>query len=79
MELEAFVESTEDGLALYQAFGFKIVDSFFLDPQKVNPSSEWKSIKEKVAPVPYQVWFMWRPKGGKWVEGETVYSWLERK
>ena len=50
MGLEGFVESTKDSLVLYQSFGIRIVDSFFLDPQTENPSEDWKALKKEVAP-----------------------------
>jgi hypothetical protein len=79
MGLECFVESTDDGRALYESAGFVVVNPFFLDPQpeNENPSQEWQKIKQEAFPEPYRVWFMWRPKGGKFVEGETKFSWEE--
>ena len=79
MDLECFVESTEDGRSLYESAGFVVVDHFYLDPQPENgkPSEDWAKIKKEAFPKPYRVWVMWRPKGGKFVKGETKYSWEE--
>lgn len=78
MELEGFVESTEDGRPLYEAFGFVVVDHFYLDPDVSGPSVEWKTLKKEIFPEPFRIWFMWRPKGGKFENGKTVYSWQEK-
>ena len=79
--LECFVESTEDGRALYESMGFIVVGYFYLNPFPETgagtPSKEWTKIKEEAFPEPYRVWVMWRPKGGKFVEGVTKYSWEE--
>ena len=83
MELECFVESTDDGRALYESMGFVVVDHFFLDGRPVEEdgkeleSEEWAGIRKEVFPEPMRVWVMWRPKGGRFVEGETKYSWEE--
>ncbi|KAM3150512.1 hypothetical protein ABEW05_009173 [Botrytis cinerea] len=75
--LEAFVESTDDGRELYKAHGFVIVRSFFLEVPLATKGDEeeFAKLKEAIAPEPYRVWLMWRPKGGKFEEGKTVYSW----
>ncbi|TEY23574.1 hypothetical protein BOTCAL_1468g00010 [Botryotinia calthae] len=75
--LEAFVESTDDGRELYKAHGFVIVRPFFLEvlPATKGDEEEFAKLKEAIAPKPYRVWLMWRPKGGKFEEGKTVYSW----
>ncbi|KAG4034541.1 hypothetical protein MFRU_003g05000 [Monilinia fructicola] len=77
MGLEAFVESTDDGRELYKAHGFVIVNHFFLDmpPATKGDEEEFAKLKEVIAPEPYRVWLMWRPKGGKFEEGKTIYSW----
>lgn len=79
--LEAFVESTDDGRELYKANSFVIVRSFFLDAKPASEEEgndpEWVKVKKEITPEPYRVWLMWRPKGGKFVEGETKFSWEE--
>lgn len=77
MGLEAFVESTDDGRELYKAHGFVIVRPFFLEVPLVTKGDgeEFARLKEVIASKPYRVWLMWRPKGGKFEEGKTVYSW----
>lgn len=78
MGLEAFVESTDDGKELYEAYGFHAVNPFYLHADTEKPNDEWKALKERIIPEPYRVWFMWRPKGGVFVPGKTVYSWEEK-
>jgi GNAT superfamily N-acetyltransferase len=79
MGLEAFVESTDNGRELYKAHGFVIVRPFFLDlpPATVGDEEEFARLKKIIAPEPYRVWLMWRPKGGKFEQGKTVYLWEE--
>lgn len=77
MGLEAFVESTDDGRELYKAHGFVIVRPFFLDmpPIVAGNEEELAKLKESIAPEPYRVWLMWRPKGGNFEEGKTAFPW----
>ena len=73
MGLECFVESTDDGRALYESAGFVVVDSFFLNPQGGETNDEWKDIKKRNFPQPCKVWFMCRPKGNS-IKRETESS-----
>ena len=75
MGLEAFVESSEDGRSLYEAFGFVVAEHFYLDVKTEEPSETWEALKKEIVPAPMRVWFMWRPKGGLFVPGTTVFSW----
>ena len=75
LNLESFVESTDDGRALYEAYGFVLVDQILLDPETEEPTEKWTELKKEIAPRPFPILFMWRPKGGRFEEGKTVYSW----
>jgi len=77
MGLEAFVESSNSGKGLYEAHGFVAVRPVFLDlpPAEDGQEEEWARLKKLFAPKPFRTWLMWRPKGGKFEEGKTVYSW----
>jgi len=78
MGFEAFVESSNDGRKLYEAYGFVMVRPFFLDPQLPSGEpdvNEWLRIKNEISPDPRRVWLMWRPKGGIFEEGKTRFSW----
>ena len=75
MKLEAFVESTEDGRPLYEAYGFEVVDDIDLDADVEQPSENFLRLKKEILPI--HGWFMWRPKGGKFVKGVTKPSWEE--
>lgn len=78
MGLEAFVEPTDDGKQLYEAYGFYAVNPFYFHADTEEPNDRWKVLEERITPEPYRVWFMWRPKGGVFVPGKTVYSWEEK-
>jgi hypothetical protein len=73
--MESFVESTESGVPLYESAGFVVVDHFYLDPQMSEPTREWIELKANIFPEPFPVYFMWRPKGGKFEQNVTRYSW----
>ena len=65
-DLEGFVESTEDGVKLYESAGFNKVEKFQIEPSLPEGFSgpeavEWKQIKEQSFPTPYPVWLMHRP------------------
>lgn len=62
--LESFVESTEDGQALYEAHGFKVFDDFHLDAKKDEPDEEFTRLTKELA-LPLHGLYMWRPRGGK--------------
>jgi hypothetical protein len=72
--LEAFVEATSSGRPLYESVGFVVVDHYYLDPQTESPSEEYVQVKKEIFPEPFVVFFMWRPKGGKFEPGKTRYS-----
>ena len=72
--MEAFVESTDDGRALYERSGFTVVNDFYIDPRKQDASEEYVKVKDRFFPQPQRGWFMWRPKGGRFVQGKTKYS-----
>lgn len=76
MKFECFVESTEDGRALYEAAGFVVVDPFYVNPDRKNASEAYKKAAKEIFAQPQSGWFMWRPKGGNFIPGETKYSWL---
>ena len=77
LNVDCFVESTEDGLALYESVGFVVVDHVDLYPVAENPSPSWVRIRDEKFPKTFRVWIMWRPKGGKLADGEIKYPWDE--
>lgn len=73
MNLECFVESTDDGKPLYERLGFANMNEFELNPTIPNPGQVWKETAEKLLPM--HAYFMWRPIGGHYEEGKTVIPW----
>lgn len=73
MGLEAFLESTDDGMLLYAKHGFAVINEFNLNPVVSDPSNEWKRLQEEILPM--HRYFMWRPVGSKYHEGKTVIPW----
>ena len=75
MHLEAFVEATNDGRPLYARHGFHFMNLLLLDAKMVDePSEQWKSLAKELQ-LPMVVHVMWRPIGGKFIDGETVIPW----
>ena len=68
--LETYLESSEDGMALYEACGFKCLSTSYWDAKKENPSQKWKELEESLG-TPIMTHLMWRPVGGKVRKGET--------
>lgn len=75
--LECFVESTDEGVPLYRSAGFVVVYRYVIDPETNGESDSYRMLKERLWPEPMNCWVMWRPTGGRFVEGETRYSWEE--
>lgn len=73
MGVEAFIESTDDGMPLYAKHGFEVMNEFNLNPVVPDPSNEWKRLQEGILPL--HGYFMWRPVGGKYVDGKTIIPW----
>ncbi|MCJ1393927.1 hypothetical protein MMC18_007473 [Xylographa bjoerkii] len=72
--VEAFVEATDDGKPLYARHGFHFMNPIVMDAKVDEPSEQWKALGKQLC-LPIVVYFMWRPIGGKFVEGETVIPW----
>ncbi len=68
--IEAIVEATAEGRPCYAANGFRYINTFHCDPTKNDPSREWMALEKRLR-TPIPLFLMWRPKGGKFVEGET--------
>lgn len=46
--LDAFVESTEDGRAFYEAHGFEVFDDFYLDAATDSPNQDFTQEREEL-------------------------------
>lgn len=68
--IESIVEATAEGKPCYRANGFRYISTFHLDPAKNDPSPLWLAM-EREFQTPIPLFLMWRPKGGRFVEGET--------
>ncbi|KAL8907645.1 MAG: hypothetical protein Q9207_001297 [Kuettlingeria erythrocarpa] len=76
LNLETFIEATDLGKLTYEACGFVYAGTNYLESAKRNASPEWKEL-ERDMQTPIHMYRMWRPAGGKWVEGETQLPWEE--
>ena len=73
--IESFVEGTPTGALLYERFGYVRVGELSLSAENRKNSPEWDETYKQVTPNGDWTCIMWRPKGGKFVQGETKYSW----
>ena len=75
--LEAFIEATDMGRPVYEAMGFTYMGiNAWEPPHKENneKSERWRELEEFFQ-TPIATYTMWRPKGGRFVKGETVVPW----
>lgn len=72
--IEAFVEATDNGKPTHERHGFTYMNTLYLDPTRRNPSKRWLELCNWLQ-TPIHYYLMWRPKGGKYEEGETVAPW----
>ncbi|KAI4150567.1 MAG: hypothetical protein L6R39_002250 [Caloplaca ligustica] len=72
--LEAFIEATDDGKPAYEATGFTYMGTQYWESARRNPSEKWVEL-ERYLQTPIHNYLMWRPKGGRFVEGETAIPW----
>ncbi|KAL8726985.1 MAG: hypothetical protein Q9166_006348 [cf. Caloplaca sp. 2 TL-2023] len=70
--LESFVEATDDGRPLYERHGFKVVDRMEV---KADLDNMDEGLRELGKSLEWEGWYMWRPVGGNWVDGETKVPW----
>lgn len=76
LKLEAFIEATDDGNPCYEASGCVYMGTNYWEAAKRNPSNKWREL-ERYSQMPIHTYLMWRPVGGRFVEGETVVPWEE--
>lgn len=57
--LDAFVESTEDGVGFYKAHGFEVFDDFNLDATAESPSEEFTQKRQELQ-LPLHGYYMKR-------------------
>lgn len=76
--LETWLDASEHGQPVYQKLGFVPYTMNKINP--VMPPSytaeqraEWEKWEQEILPM--DAMSMWRPVGGKFVEGETVKPW----
>ncbi|KAE8394407.1 hypothetical protein BDV23DRAFT_147116 [Aspergillus alliaceus] len=78
LQLESWVDSSAAGFKLYQKNGFiKVADGGYgpIKPEGLTAEEEakWAELEALIPPTAHPV--MWRPLGGKYIEGETVKPW----
>lgn len=72
--IEAYLEASSLGSGLYLQYGFVVVEHPTLIFHSENPSTDWLGLVRDIQSHPIAI--MWRPKGGKYVEGRTIIPWL---
>ncbi|RYP73133.1 hypothetical protein DL771_003769 [Monosporascus sp. 5C6A] len=71
--LESYLEGTSMSTPLYLNYGFIVISHPTMVFRRKNPSPDWVSLVRDMQAHPISI--MWRPKGGVYVEGETVLPW----
>ncbi|KAI1116643.1 hypothetical protein F5Y14DRAFT_458702 [Nemania sp. NC0429] len=71
--IEAYLEASSLGVGLYLQYGFIVTEYPTLVFSSDNPSPDWLGLVRDIQSHPLAI--MWRPKGGKYVEGKTVMPW----
>jgi predicted N-acetyltransferase YhbS len=69
LAIEAWMESSPMGKALYEKFGFRQLFKIAYDTSKPNSSDEWRRMEHEMTPTPFYA--MWRPANGVW-EGSKM-------
>ncbi|KAI1307413.1 hypothetical protein F5Y03DRAFT_352171 [Xylaria venustula] len=72
--VEAYLEASSLAASLYLKYGFVVIKYPTLTFHSEEPSAEWLDLVHDMQSHPISI--MWRPKGGKYVEGKTVLPWL---
>ncbi|KAI0198296.1 hypothetical protein F4808DRAFT_436506 [Astrocystis sublimbata] len=72
--VEAYLESSSLGASVYLKYGFAIIEYPTLIFQREHPSPDWHELVRDMQSHPIGI--MWRPKGGKYIEGKTILPWL---
>lgn len=67
--LEAFIEASSNGRALYERVGLRVMFTLAVDTYKPDAGDEWRACVSMLGPVSRYV--MWRPVKGVWKEGMT--------
>ena len=70
---EVFVEGTDLGRPLYEAFGLTVMSVAHLDAYERNMSDEWRKLEREILPMHF--YFMWKPAEGVYQMGKTVVPW----
>ena len=71
--LEAYVEGTFLGRGLYERYGFVVMHLAEMEFGNEHGDEEWVRLVKQLRENPIAI--MWRPAGGKYVNGETVVPW----
>lgn len=70
---ETYIDSTEEGVPLYEACGFVKGGTLEFSAEKKDPSERWKELQGEL--LPFSWWPMWRPVGGHVEPGIKVIPW----
>lgn len=67
MGLESYIDATDQGVPLYEAYGYVKAAGVSFHAEQEKPSQRWDELRRELLPV--TTWPMWRPAGGKFVYG----------
>lgn len=66
--MESWLNASKYGKALYERYGYTMVDAEPFTPETANPDEEWERMASELPKLATGA--MWRPVGGKQAEGD---------
>ena len=72
--LEAYVRAAPFAAPFYQKLGFAQFDEIDPNMEVEEPSQEWRRLQA----IHKRLYWMWRPKGGHYVDGKTKIPWINK-
>lgn len=76
--LESWVDSSALGRGLYKQYGFVFVSEQSIEPKEpegLSPAEKEEWLKTRELMLPIHTATLWRPVGGKFIDGVTVKPW----
>ena len=73
LDLEIWLNSGPTGKSLYEKNGFVALEKVTVRPETSEPDERWRQMERELLPI--TTWPMWRPRGGRYIEGKTAKPW----
>ena len=73
LQLESYIDATENGAALYQACGYAKADRIDLEILESPRSRRGRELQEEL--LPFSFWPVWRPVMGDYQREDAALPW----